>query len=256
MPKKIKGPIIPHLGANQFCQTWEKISKECAHGLQVNANADYYTLLYQNGKFLGLVQPDGGAIYPFSTVIYKKGSRFKNKKILSAKVVSISSSYNLKMLWGTKDQILIYDRDGKPCWFGAGGTLFLELDPGDNGRNADCLYHKLFSQGDPDTMTVEAVQEKLRPAFSMKISEQIQECLESMNRPLDQLAGLTPKEKLEVSRMAYDALKGFFREQYGLTLAPASKNSIVERLIVIGKEPEKTATPINTGSSHFSPSIW
>lgn len=260
MAKKIKGSVMLHLEADQFCQVWAKTAKECAFGVHVTADADYYNLLYQNGQFLGLVQPQGGVIYPFSVNPYKKGSRFKNRKIKSAKIVCISSAYNLNMLWGTRHPILIYDRDGTPCNFGANGTLFLELDPGDGGRNADCLYRKLFSQGDESSMTVEAVRDKLKPAFVEEIGAKVQECLEEMDRPLTQLTGLTPKEKLEVSKKAYEDLKRFFHDQYGLTLAPASQRSIVSHLIVIGKEKENANTNTNTAPvgavPRFTPGMW
>ena len=253
MPKKIKGPIILHLGENQFCQIWEKTAKECAFGIQVNANGDYYNLLYQNGQFLGLVQPNGGVIYPFSVNPYKKGSRFKNRKIKSAKIVCISSAYNLNMLWGTRNPLMIYDKEGTACNFGANGTIYLELDPGDGGRNADCLYRRLFSQGGPDTMTVEAVRDRLRPAFVEVIGAQIQEALEDMNRPLTELKGLTPKEKLDVSKNAYESLKGFFEKEYGLTLTPASQRSIVSRLIVRKDEEEEERPAVYSSAPQFTP---
>ena len=253
MPKKIKGSIMLRLESNQFCRVWEQSSKDCAFGTHVIADGDYYNLLYQNGQFLGLVQPNGGVIYPFSENPYKKGSRFKNRKIKSAKLVCISSAYNLNMPWGTKKAMIMYDRDNTPCYFGASGTLYLELDPGDGGRNADCLYRKLFSQEESDGMTVDAVRNKLKPAFIEVIGAEIQECLENMNRPLAELKGLTPKEKLDVSKSAYENLKSFFATEYGLTLTKASQRSIVSELVVRKDAEEETKGSVSAPAPQLSP---
>lgn len=253
MSEKIKGSVVLHLEPNQFCRVWEHTAKDCAFGTHVIADADHYNLLYQNGKFLGLVQPDGGVIYPFSENPYKKGSLFKHGKIKSAKVVCISSAYNLNMSWGTVSAMLMYDRDGTPCYLGASGMLYLELNPGDGGRNADCLYRKLFSQEASDRMTVDAVRNKLKPAFIEVIGAEIQDHLENMNRPLAELKGLTPKEKLEVSKSAYENLKDFFETEYGLTLTKANQKSIVSNLVVRKDAEEEAREGVGAPAPQISP---
>ena len=267
MAKKIKGPVIlnlrsEHAGPRRpemeiFCRVWEHDKKECAFGIPVIADEKYYNLLYQNGKFLGLVQPNGGTVYPFSRNPYKKGSRFGNRKIHHAQVVCISKAQNLEMLWGTRSPILVYDRDGKPYHFGANGSFYVEIEPADLAKNADCFFRKILVSADEEGMTVLAVRDKLKAAFVNVIGAKIQEVLEEMNRPLSQLVGLTPKEKLEISGRVYQKLRDIFAE-YGLTITSASKNSIIDRLIVRadGIPQAEPQPPVNPPRKHFSPAMW
>ena len=259
MAKKFKGPIILNLRSEQagpnhpekeiFCRVWEKKANECAFGIEVIADEKYYNLLYQNGKFLGLVHPDGGSVYPFSYDYRKKGSRFRNRKIKYAQVVCISKAQNLEMFWGTHDPILVYDKDGKPCQFGANGSFYVEIEPADCANNADRFFQKLLISANEEGMTVEAVRNKLKAAFVNVIGEKIQEALEEMNRPLQELVGLTAKEKLKISENVYHKIKNLFGE-YGLTLVAASKNSIVNHLVVrendTGSAPPSTPRPSPT----------
>ena len=264
MAKKIKGPIILNLISERvrlsndpnnrsqdelFCRVWKKEAKECAFGIKVIADSRYYNLLYQNGEFKGLVE---GVVYPFSHNYTKKGSRFRNRKISYAEVVCISKSQNLEMFWGTRDRLLVYDKDKKPYRFGARGSFFMEIDPTDHARNADTLYRKLLLTADEEGMTVMDVKLKLTAAYANRIGEKIQRMLEDLDRPLKDLVGLQASEMLELSKRVYKETKNLFLD-FGLTATTASESSIIRELFVEeeGKPKEPTVRPFSSPASFF-----
>ena len=248
MAKKIKGPVVLNLRSERarisnnsqdeiFCRVWDKKKTECAFGVSVIADDDYYNLLYQNGEYMGLARETGGIVYPFSYDYTKKGSRFKNRKIQTAKVVCISKSQNLEMWWGTPSPLLVRDKNGEPFRFGARGSFFVEIDPADHALNADIFYRKCLTSATEEGMPVYKVKEHLLKSFANLIGEKVQDCLEEMEYPLEDLIDLTAKEKLKISANAYDKVKKVFAE-FGLTLVPVSKNCIVTDLHVNAGAPE------------------
>ena len=228
--KKIKGPINPKLEKDQLCVVWEGEAKKCAFDLAVNANADYYVLWYRNGEFMGIPCQGGGIFYPFSHDPFDRGSRSKNKEFLFAKIVCISSGFNIGMFWGTPNRFLMFE-DGKAYRVGASGEFYVHIDPSDAGRNADRLYRKLFSQGDASQKNVEAVRDELRAVFLPVIGTVLQEYLAELNRPMSQLIGLSPKEMVEISEAIYFKVKDIFAD-FGLTISLASKKSIIGNLLI------------------------
>ena len=228
--RRIRGPISLQLEKDQICKIWEAQARECVFGIEANSNADNYVLWYRNGEFMGLPQPDGGIFYPFSYDPLKKGSRFKNRKFLFAKIVCISKAFNLEMYWGTPNRFLMFE-NGKAYRVGASGKFYVEIDASDAGRNADRLYRKLFSQGDVSGKNVEAVRDELRDVFLPVIGSVLQEHLTELNRPMDQLIGLSPKEMMEISEDVYAKVKDIFAD-FGLAISTASKKSIIGNLLI------------------------
>ena len=230
--KLLKGSIELRLKENQFCTVWEGKADECSHSFCVDTNADFYNLFYRNGQFLGTPTPYGGSIYPFAIDPTKAGNRSQKKQFSRAKVVCISSAFNLKVYWGTKIPFMMIDKEtNKPYTVGASGVFYLEIEPGDGGRNADRFYRKLLSQGDPAQMTTEMLRDKLAEAFINRVGAKVQEYLEMLDRPLSNMVGLQPAEFLKISEELYPKLKDIF-EDYGLTIAESSTGSILGRLIV------------------------
>lgn len=230
--KVLKGSIELKLSENQFCAVWEGKAEDCAYDFCVDTNADQYNLFYRDGQFLGTPTPFGGSIFPFSVDPSQKGSRMQKGQFHRAKVVCISSAFNLKVYWGTKIPFLMIDNDTqKPYKVGASGVFYIEIEPSDGGRNADRFYRKLLAQGDPSQMTTEMLRDKLAEAFINRVGAKIQEYLEALNRPLSNLVGLQPSEFLRISEDLYPKLKDIF-EDYGLTIAESSKGAILGRLMV------------------------
>jgi len=228
-----KEPVELKLTEEQFCAVWEGRSDDYSHEFCVDTNADQYNLFYRNGRYEGTPTPRGGSIYPFSMDPLQKGSRSDKKKISRAKVVCLSSSFNLSVKWGTQEPYLMYDgQTGKPYTVGARGLFYVEIDPGDGGRNADTFYRKLLSQVSPDKMDVEALRDKLAAAFLNRIGAEIQSCLEELKRPLGTLIGLQPGELTKISEAIYPRIKNIF-DVYGLTIVEeSSKGSILEKIFV------------------------
>lgn len=230
--KLLKGSIELRLKENQFCSVWEGQADACAHTFRIDTNADQYNLFYRDGRFMGTPTPYGGSIYPFAMDPTKEGNRSQKKQFSRAKVVCISSAFNLKVYWGTKIPFMMIDRETqKPYTVGASGVFYIEIEPSDGGRNADRFYRKLLSQGDPTQMTTEMLRDKLSEAFINRVGAKIQEYLEKLDRPLSNMVGLQPSEFLKISEELYPKLKDIF-DDYGLTIAESSTGSILGRLLV------------------------
>ena len=230
--KLLKGSIELRLTGNQFCSVWEGKAAECSHEFCVDTNADQYNLFYRDGQFMGMPTPFGGSIYPFAVDPKQQGSRSQKKQFNRAKVVCISNAFNLKVNWGTKIPFLMVDNaTQQPYTVGASGVFYLEIDPSDGGRNADRFYRKMLTQGDPSQMTTEMLRDTLSDAFINRVGAKVQEYLESLNRPISNLVGLQPSEFLKISEELYPQMKNIF-DDYGLTIANASKGSILGRLII------------------------
>ena len=230
--KLIKGSIELKLKENQFCSVWEGKANEYAFDFCVDTNSDQYNLFYRDGKFMGTPTPNGGSIYPFSVNPVKTGSRREKKLFNRAKVACISSAFNLKIHWGTKVPFLMIDQaTQKPYTVGANGVFFIEIEPSDGGRNADRFYRKLLSQGNPTQMTTDSLRDKLAETFINRVGAKIQELLEDLNRPLNNLVGLQPAEFVKISEELYPRMKEIF-EDYGLTITKASSGSLLGNLIV------------------------
>lgn len=230
--KKIKGPIQFHLSETNFCDAWEGESRDCSHELCVIADADHYTLFYRNGVFLGAPMPLGGPIYPFSKDITSRGSRADKKKYLTAKVVCLSKTFNLKVYWGTKTRFTIIDKNTHKAYrVGVSGSFMVAVEPSDGGTNANLFYGKLLTQGDKMKMDTDALREKLSDLFVNRVGEQVQECIENLGRPLASLGGLQPKEFLQISNQVYPYVKDVFSD-FGLTLTDESKDSVVLNFLI------------------------
>ena len=229
--KKFKGSISLALAEDQFCTVWEAKQKECAYKFEITTSSDQYNLIYQNGSNRGNRLPNGGTIYPFSFDPARQGSRKDKKKFTSAKIVCVSSAFNLSLNWGVSDFFML-DRDGKAYDIGASGMFYVEIDPADAGTNAETFYHKLAKQGDPSKMNTKTLREKLLPAFQNVIGEKLEEALAEFERPLSALVSLTPKEKIALSNAVYYKVKDVFAA-YGLTIVKiSSMNSMVGNLVI------------------------
>ena len=229
--KKYKGSISLTLSEDQFCTVWEGKQKDCAYNFEISTSADQYNLVYQDGKFLGLPLTNGGSIHPFSFNPAKQGSRKDKKKFKSAKIVCVSSAFNLSMNWGVPE-FLMFDEAGKAYDIGASGVFYVEIDPSDAGRNADTFYRKLLTHGDPSRMNTKALRDKLLPAFQNVIGSAIEEVIAGLDRPLSALVGLAPKEKIAISNAVYYKVKDVFAS-FGLTIVKiTSMNSIVGNLVI------------------------
>lgn len=235
--KVAKGSVELKLNEDQFCAVWEGRAEEFHHTFCVDTNADQYNLFYRNGQFLGTPTPFGGSIYPFSNDPTQCGSRSQKKQFNRAKVVCISSAFNLKVYWGTKVPFVMIDKaTQKPYMVGASGVFFVEIEPSDGGRNADKFYRKLLAQGDPVQMNTEALRDKLAEAFVNRVGAKIQEYLETLDRTLANMVGLQPAEFVKISEELYPKLKDVFAD-FGLTIVESgSTGSILSRLIITPKE--------------------
>ena len=230
--KLIKGSVELKLNENQFCSAWEGRSSDYSFDFCVDTNADQHNLFYRDGHFMGTPTPNGGSIYPFAVNPIQRGSRRERKMFNRAKVACISSAFNLNIYWGTRVPFTMIDQATQKAFtVGASGSFMIEIEPSDGGRNADRFYRKLLSQGDPSKMTTDALRDKLAETFINRVGAKIQEYLEKLNRPLNNLVGLQPSEFLKISEELYPTMKDIF-DDYGLTITKGSKGSLLGRLVV------------------------
>ncbi len=237
MAKKINGPIKFNLREDQFCEIWEANSRDCKFGIQAHAEFSYCTMLYQNGAFVGMMEP--GEFYPFSVDCRKKGSRFGSGTIQSAKIAAISSAYKAEMRWGTQNGLWVdyvdENQEHNRLRFGAHGTFYVKLMAGTDGLHQSWFYREFLSQGDPNMTNLDVICKKLKAAFQPWIINEVQKTLEELinekgYRP-EKLFGLTPTELLEVSQRSYKKLESILAAQ-GITLVPElSEGAIVEGII-------------------------
>ena len=232
--KKRKSGIVEiKLSADQFCHVLEDKADDVKNSYCIMASSDNYNLLYRDGKFLGMPQPFGGPIYPFSIDPTKKGSNGQKKSFHTAKVVCLSKDFNLKVNWGTKVPFTFEDSvTHKAFKIGARGTFYVNIDPSDAARKADQFYSKCLTQRNAELFTAEALRDFLCEAFIMQIGAKIQEYIEEKGRSLENYVGLMPGEILKISEELCPKMKDIFG-QYGLTIvAAASANSILMGLDV------------------------
>ena len=78
--KKKTGPVEIKLADDQFCCIVEEKAEDVSHKYCVLASSDNYNLLYRDGRFMGMPQPYGGSIYPFSQDPTKPGSKQQKKQ--------------------------------------------------------------------------------------------------------------------------------------------------------------------------------
>ena len=231
--KRKSGIVEPKLGADQFCTVIEDKSDDVKKTYCILASSDNYNLLYRDGKFLGMPQPFGGLIFPFSIDPTKKGSNSQKKSFYTAKVVCLSKDFNLKVNWGTRVPFVFEDNfSHKAFRIGARGTFYVNIDPSDAARKADQFYSKCLTQRNAELFNAEALRDFLCEAFIMQIGAKIQEYIEEKGRSLENYVGLMPAEILKISEELCPKMKGIFG-QYGLTIVEeASANSILMGLDV------------------------
>ena len=230
--KKKKGPFEIRLEADQFCRVVEDKAADVKSSYCIIASSDNYNLLYRDGQFLGMPRPFGGAIYPFSQDPTQEGSNGQKNKFLTAKVVCLSKDFNLKVYWGTETPFIMEDCiSKKPYSVGARGVFYVSIDPTDAARKADQFYSKCLTQRNAELFNAEALRDFLRETFVMQIGAKIQQYMMLENRSIANLVGLQPAEILKISEDLFPEMKDIFG-MFGLTITDASRNSILQGLII------------------------
>lgn len=231
--KKKSDTVRFELKEDQFCAVAEEKSEDVTPKYCIIADESHYNLLYRDGRFLGMPQPFGGPIYPFSDDPRKQGSNGQKKSYHSAKVVCLSKDFNLKVDWGTAHPFIIEDpTTGKVFEIGANGVFYVHIDPSDAARKADMFYNKCLTQRNAELFNTEALRDFLRDAFIMQIGAKIQTYIESSGKSLENYIGLQPAEILKVSQEICPSLADIFA-MFGLTvIQEVSSNSIIRGLIV------------------------
>ena len=231
--KKKSGAVELKLDQEQFCAILDEKSTDVTKKYCVIANADTYNLLYRDGRFLGTPRPFGGAIYPFSLDPTKQGSNRDKKQFHTAKIVTLSKDFNLKVYWGTEIPFMMEDPVTREAYrVGARGVFYVNIDPDDAARKADMFYSKCLTQRNAELFTAEALRDFLREAFIVQIGARIQKYIELNGRTLSNYVGLQPSEILAISKDIFPDICNIF-SAYGLSIVKeSSAGSILQGLIV------------------------
>ncbi len=225
--KKKSGSVEIKLREDQFCNVVTENSADVKTDYCFIAQADNYNLLYRDGRFLGMPQPYGGPIYPFSTDPKKKGSNGEKKGFNTAKIVCLSKDFNLKVNWGTKTPFIMEDSNTNKAYkVIACGVFYVNIDPSDAARKADQFYSKCLTQRDAAVFNTEGLRDFLADAFIIHIGAKIQEYIENSGRSLQNYVGLKPNEILKVSQELCPKMKDIFAA-YGLTIVTASSEGSI-----------------------------
>ncbi len=231
--KKKSNDLNMKLDKDQFCAIAEISASDVTHKFCVNSNADYYTLLYRGGRFLGMPCPYGDPIYPFSTDPRRPGSKKDKKNYRSAKIVCLSKDFNLKVYWGSNPAFVMEDPISKKAYeVGARGVFYVNIDPTDAARSADQFYNKCLTQTDANNYNTNELRNFLLESFNMRIGAKIQEFINEEQRSLDNYVGLTPVQILKISEKLTPKIKDIFAS-YGLSIVVEStEGSLLQALEV------------------------
>ena len=231
--KKKTGPVRVKLKEDQFCYVLEEESANVSHKYCMIADESHYTLLYRDGRFMGMPRPFGGAIFPFAVDPKEQGSKREKKNFYSAKLVCLSKDFNLKVNWGTIQPFMLEDPITKKAYeIGARGVFYVCIDPSDAARKADQFYSKCLTQRNAELFNTDALRAFLSEAFIMQIGAKIQEYVDEKNASLANYVGLQPSEILKISEDLCPKMMDIFGV-FGLTIVKeASRNSLLQGLIV------------------------
>ena len=232
--KKKTGSVEIKLKDDQFCVVMNETSEDVKTDYCIIANGkDHYNLFYRDGRFLGMPQPSGGPIYPFSKDPTKKGSKHEKKKFRTAEIVCLSKAFRLKVFWSTKTPFIMEEANtDTPYKVMARGVFYVNIDPSDAATNADKFYNKCLTQRDAALFNTEALREFLADAFIIHIGAKIQDYIENSGRSLKNYVGLKPNEILKVSQSLCPKMSDIY-ESYGLSIdIKSSEGSILEVLDV------------------------
>lgn len=228
--KKKTEPSIT-IDKENFCCVIAEKSEDVSHKYSFSANADYYTVLYRNGQYLGMPHAAGGVIYPFSFDPTKPGTKGDLKKFKDCKIVIMPRDANMRVFWGTQTPFNVRDPQSKQIYaVRAHGSFYVNLDPLDPSASCNRFYQKLLSTGDANQFTNEQFREFLIDGFLKTIGSCIENYMLEQNCPFEDFQVLTASEILTISEDIYPKVQNIFYE-YGLTIVEkTSKNSIIQNL--------------------------
>ena len=234
--KKTKDEIVMTIANNAFCAVKEIKVSDVTHKCCVQSDEKQYTLLYRNGKYLGMPCPFGGEIYPFSLDPRNPGKKKELKNYRSAKVVAILKEFELKVPWGSDPAYTMEDPiTKKPFEVGAFGEFYVTIDHTDAARNADKFYKTCLAQTDANNYDIFKLREFLLQTFNMRIGAEIQNFINEEQRSLENYVGLTPIQILKISEKLTPRIKDIFAS-YGLTVNVLSTSgSLLQALNVSPK---------------------
>lgn len=223
--KKEEKPLITHFNSKELFQTEEFWANKMNRHQYYESNSDYYTMLKQDGKFLGYPLPNGGKIYPFSPDPEQKGSRREKNSYRHAQVTIIRKDLNIHVDWGTGPDELRYieDPNTKEAYsMGLGGYFVVTINPNDAARNATEFYRKIL-QGEESGYDVDTLKERLVSESIVEIGAEVARAVIERKRSLANGIVLTDDDILNVSENAFEHIKNCFAS-YGLTITKFQVN--------------------------------
>lgn len=228
--KRIKEATKCNLSDQEFCHVITEKREDYHHTHYVIADERHYTLLYQNGRYVGQPCPLGGTIYPFSLTPTKQGSRGDMKNFRESEIIFISKDFQFQIKWGTGPSQRYHIEDPvthDPYFVGANGTFEVRINPEDAARCAYEFYSKLLSQyRQGEVFDSDALILRLQDRFLLEVGAAIEDNIVRNNRSLASYVGLGPGDLKRVSDEITPSVKNIFAE-YGLTITCVTLNGLV-----------------------------
>lgn len=227
--KRSREAVECSLGADEFCHVITERAEDFRHTHYVIADERHYTLLYQNGQYVGQPCPYGGNIYPFSRIPAQQGTRRDLKAFRQSEIIFISKDFYFLVKWGTDPghRYLIEDETTHEGYYvGAHGTFEVRINPEDAARRAKEFYAKLLSQYRKGSVfDQEALVQRLQDRFLMNIGAAIEDNIRRSGRSLASYVGLGPSAMKRVSDEILPGVKDIF-DEYGLTITSITLNGL------------------------------
>ena len=216
--KKETKPLAIYLDESEMFRSELFQASKLSKKQYFEADSDYYTMLKQDGKFLGYPIHQGGKLFVFSPDPTKQGSRSEKNSYSTAKVTVIRKNLKFLVDWGTPPDSLYHIEDPitkEPYLVGANGIFEIMINPDDAARNATQLYREIFQEH--NDYTTEDLKNRLRKKFLSKVGAGIEKMIIEEKRSLRNYVGLGPNALDKVSEQIFPIFKDIF-VSYGLTI--------------------------------------
>ena len=220
-------PLTMNFDEAEMFQTATFYAARMNRNQYFEADSDYYTMLKQDGKFLGYPLHQGGRLYLFSPDPTQKGSRSEKNSYRTAKVTVIRKNLKFLIEWGTPLGSMYHIEDPithAPYLIGANGVFEVMINPDDAARNATQFYREILQAH--NNYTTDDLKNHLRKVFLPKVGSAIENMIIEEKRTLSNYVGLGPNALERVSIKILPDFKDVFAS-YGLTITIFSISELV-----------------------------
>ncbi len=229
-------PVVPPIAEADFATVITVRARDVSRHYRIVADSRSYTLLYRDGRFMGLPCPEGGIFYPFSEDPSVMGSYRDKRRFDHARILILRRDFPLRVYWGTSEPFSVEDsQTGIPYTLGARGSLSVNLDPLQAAEGID-RFCSCFIPQDAQTVGVDvlcaALSTMVTPQIGSTVAHLLWEHLTARGQSLSVFTHMSPGERLTLGEAACDRLENCFIH-WGLTIdRDTSRGSVIEGMVL------------------------